>query len=91
MTNRVTKDQLEAIVARINRMTGNPDSPYVNRVAQIGCYHLDYTYGGVALFRMASESGGCHHVLPVGHVPAREMQGLLFAFICGIEAATPST
>jgi len=87
MTNRVTQAHLEAIVARINRMTGSPAEPYADHVAQVGCYHLSYAYGGVALHRMANESGGVHDVLRIGHVPKRELQGALFAFISGIDAA----
>ncbi len=83
----VTLAHLEAIVARINRMTGSPLEPYVGRVAQIGNYHLSQAYGGVALHRMANESGGVHDVLRIGHVSKRELQGALFAFISGIEAA----
>lgn len=85
---RVTISDLENIVARINRMTGSPTTPYAKEgekwVAQIGCYHLDQAYGGVTLHRMHNLSGGVEDVLRVGHVSKRELQSLLFAFIEGL-------
>lgn len=94
--NRVTEKDLQAIVDRINRMMGTPMAPYAKAdalngkggarmVAQIGNYHLDHAYGGVQLCQMVNDGGGVRDVLYSGHVPKRELQTAMFAFICGIE------
>lgn len=91
--NRVTEKDLQAIVDRINRMMGTPMAPYVPRsnpdigglVAQIGNFHLDHAYGGVALHQTLNDGGGVCDVLQSGHVPKRELQTAMFAFIRGIE------
>lgn len=90
MNKRVSVKDLEAIVDRINRMTGSPATSYTKNesgkyVANVGNYHLSEAYGGYALHRMHNESGGVEDVLRCGHVPKAELQRLLFAFICGIE------
>jgi hypothetical protein len=89
-TRRVSQSDLEAIVARINRMTGSPATSWTKDAAgrmasNIGNYHLDYAYGGVSLHRMANTAGGVHDVLRIGHVSKRELQGAMFAFICGLD------
>lgn len=93
---RVTEKDLQAVVDRINRMMHTPLTPYVKRdcangkggvhlVAQIGNYHLDHAYGGVQLVQMVNDGGGVRDVLYSGHVPKRELQTAMFAFIRGIE------
>lgn len=91
MTTRITIANLEAVVARINRVTGSPSTPWRregdrNR-ANIGNYHLSHAYGGVCLHRMANESGGVTTPLGSGHVPKRELYEQLHAFLRGIEVA----
>lgn len=89
MGTRVNQKQLEAVVARINRITKSPETSYTKIgdkfKANIGNYHLDYAYGGVALHRMVSDGGGITDVLRVGHVPKREILNLMFAYIQGLE------
>jgi hypothetical protein len=87
MTTRVTEAQLEAIVKRINVATGSPLEPYVNRVAQIGCYHLSGAYGGVSLHRMTCTSGGIKDVFNCGHITKRELADRMYAFLDGFDAA----
>ena len=88
MQNRVTEKHLQAIVDRLNRITGSPMKPYEGNKAQIGNYHLSHAYGGVCLHRMGNENGGVSSPLSTGHIPKRELQGLLYAFISGIEATS---
>lgn len=90
MATRITLANLEAVVARINRITGSPlhsggvvDGRYR---ANIGNYHLDQAYGGVALYRMVNEGGGCSDVLRIGRVSKRELEAAMHAFIAGLEA-----
>lgn len=89
MATRITIANLEAVVARINRVTGSPSTPWRreggrNR-ANIGNYHLSHAYGGVCLHRMCNESGGVTTPLGLGHVPKRELYELLHAFLRGLE------
>ena len=87
MTTRITEKHLQAIVDRLNRITGSPAAPYIEGKAQIGNYHLSHAYGGVCLHRMHNEGGGVSSPLSTGHITKRELQGLLYAFISGIESA----
>jgi hypothetical protein len=86
---RITESNLQAIVGRINRMTGSPAEPWGtlpngSNASNVGNYHLDHAYGGVALYRMANNAGGCSDVLNCGHVSKRELQSLMFAYIQGL-------
>ena len=91
MTTRITIANLEAVVARINRLTGSPATPWRregdrNR-ANIGNYHPSHAYGGVSLHRMANEGGGVTTPIGSGHVPKRELYEQLHAFLRGIDVA----
>lgn len=83
--NRITESQLQAVVDRLNRITGSPMAPYANGKAQIGNYHISHAYGGVCLHRMHNEGGGVSCPLIGGHVTKRELLGLMHAYIAGIE------
>ena len=88
---RVTEKDLQAIVDRINRMTNSPMAPYTRGDdgylhAQIGNYSLSFAYGGVSLIRMVNPGGGVSDVLMSGHVPKRELQTAMFAFMRGMES-----
>ena len=66
--NRITDANLNAIVARINRMTNSPAESWITlpdgrRASAVGSYHLDHAYGGVALHRMCNTAGGTEDVL----------------------------
>jgi hypothetical protein len=82
--NRVTEKQLQAVVDRLNRITGSPMEPYLDGKAQIGNYHLSHAYGGVCLHRMFNDGGGVSSPLSIGHVPKRELLNLMHAYICGL-------
>jgi hypothetical protein len=87
---RVTNLQLEAVVERINRVTGADQSSYTRGAdgklrANIGNYHLSFAYGGVSLHRMMSDGGGVEDVFRCGHIPKRELLNRMHAFIDGLE------
>lgn len=95
---RITKSDLQALVNRLNRETGNPDEPYTRTpatadnphgtlVANIGNYHISQAYGGYALHQMATDGGGVREPLYTGHVPARELYGKIHAFLMGYALA----
>ena len=87
--DRITKQNMQAVVDRINRTTGMPAQPWVTvdgkHIAQIGCYHLSGAYGGYALHRMHNEHGGVSDVFG-GHMPKRDLYDRMHAFLRGIEA-----
>lgn len=86
--NRITEKQLQAVVDRLNRITGSPMEPYLDGKAQPGNYHLSHAYGGVCLHRMGNENGGVSSPLSIGHVPKRELLNLMHAYIRGINEVT---
>ena len=83
--NRITQETLNAVTDRINRMTGSPMLPYVNGKPQIGCYCLDWAYGGVGLRRIVNDGGGETNVI-AGYMTKRELYDRMQAFISGLEA-----
>jgi len=90
---RIGKGNLQAVVDRINRMTGSPMEPWAKNGdgkyhANIGNYHLSGAYGGYALHRMHSDGGGIVDVLRTGHVSKRELYYQMHAFIAGLETAS---
>ena len=90
MADRITNGQLEALVARINQLTGSPATPWTRQAdgsfkANVGNYHISGAYGGVCLHRMCNEGGGVTTPLTYGHVPRRELYNQLRAFLAGLE------
>jgi hypothetical protein len=82
---RITRKHLEAQAYRINRITGSPDTLWNdNGTMNIGHYYISGAYGGWSLARIANHGGGESCPLHCGHVPARELSGLMSAFIYGI-------
>ncbi len=81
--------QLEAVVKRINKMTGSPETPWrrenEKNIANIGNYHLDFAYGMQRLSRMTSEGGSVTDVCGIGYGSKRETLNAMFAFISGLE------
>lgn len=89
---RITEKDLEAVVKRINVITGMPLTPYTRDehgkcTANIGNYHLSHAYGGVTLHRMHSQGGGVSTPLQCGYVPKRELYQLMHAFLRGMETS----
>lgn len=72
---RVTQSNLQSIVDRLNREAGvTAGAP--------GSYHLSGAYGGWALHQV-HPTGGVVDALNSGHIPARELQTAMFAYIYG--------
>lgn len=88
---RITERDLESVVARINKMTGSPATPYTRDengkfTANVGNFHLDAAYGGWALHRMETTGGGVEVILS-GYVPKRELYEKMQAFLSGLYMA----
>lgn len=92
MSTRITRSFLEAKARTINSMRGAPVEP--SRMvdgkwtANVGNYHISGAYGGYCLHRMATEGGGAVDVFNCGHIPARELVGLMSAYTAGLYDAT---
>jgi len=86
---RVTDSQLNAVVNRLNNLTGSPIEPYSRTpdgiVANIGNFHLDYAYGMVRLVRMHNANGGINVVTQYG--TKRKCLEEIHAFESGYVAA----
>lgn len=90
--DRITDKHLSALCERINKATGSPEAAWGKRAdgsnrANVGNYHVSHAYGGVCLHRMTNESGGVTTPLSYGHVPRRELYGLMRAYLQGLEDA----
>lgn len=88
---RISIKAIEARVAYLNQITGNPPAPYTKRpdgtyAANIGNYHVSQAYGGVMVQQMHNDAGGVNTPFMVGHVTRRECFDALNNFIRGFEA-----
>jgi hypothetical protein len=92
MSTRITRSFLEAKCDTLNTMTKSPleSSRMVDGkwTANVGNYHISGAYGGYCLHRMSNESGGVSDVFNCGHIPARELAGLMSAYTAGLYDAT---
>lgn len=88
MPTRITRALLDAKAHTLNLMTNSPAEPYRTVdgrvVANKGNYHISGAYGGYCLHRMCNESGGVRDVFSCGHIPARELAGLMSAYMSGL-------
>ena len=95
MTTRITRAFLEAKARTLNGMTKSPLEPYRTvdgkAVANVGNYHVSGAYDGYCLHRMATEGGGAADVLDCGHVSAKQLAGLMSAYMAGLYDATKIT
>lgn len=86
---RITDKQLSAIVTRLNHITASPTESYTKTdsglVANVGNYHLDYSYGGVRLVQMVNEFGGITGCGPRG--TKREIYDQIRSFMNGYLSA----
>ena len=89
---RITANYLRAQISALNRQTGKTDDIYrLDATGRIiggiaGTYCLSGAYGGWALHRMAAGGGtGVVDVFNRGHIPARELSGLISAYRTGLE------
>jgi len=87
--HRITKADLQQRIDTLNEMTGQPMEPWnpVRRedgglAANVGHYHLDWTYGGVGVDQMHNVGGGVVDIIPRG--TKRETYNRLGALIQGI-------
>lgn len=92
MADRITRHQLEQLTSYINRSVNgvNHESLWWRQddgtlAAFVGDFYIDGAYGGVALYRVVTVSGGVSDVFGAGHIPKRDLYNRLQAFIRGME------
>jgi hypothetical protein len=94
MSTRITRSFLEAKARTLNGMTNSPVEPYRTvdgkAVPNVGNYHISGAYDGYCLHRM-TEGGGASDVLDCGHVSAKQLAGLMSAYMAGLYDATKIT
>lgn len=87
MLERVTKQNLQAVVDRINTMTRSPMQPWQRQgnllVANVGNYHLDPFYDEFSLVRVRNEDGDVDQI--IGLLSKRDLYSHLIAFIAGLQ------
>lgn len=88
MATRITRKQLDTVADCINNTVGTPTEYMTDGVINTGHYTVSGCYGGYSLHQICNESGGCRDVFSVGHVSARELMGLMRAFLTGYVAST---
>lgn len=91
MANVITMKNLQAVVDRINTVTGSPPEQYTKNeggkiIANIGNYHLSGAYGGYALHRICTPGGGITDISKSGHISKRALYDLIHAYLAGYEA-----
>lgn len=77
---RITQKDLEAKVARLNRIAGIDNPGYDVK----GCYVLYCAYGGVDLHRYVGKHGGISSVFSLGCMSKRELYQLISAYENGL-------
>lgn len=82
--NRITKKHLDAQAARINRITGSPAAYWDDGKINVGHFYISGAYGGYNLARIVNDGGGESCPLHTGHISARELSGLMYAYIYGL-------
>lgn len=93
MTQRVTITTLRAVCNTLNRRAGFPDGTKLwqrigdKNVATIGMYYIDGAYGGWALHKIHNEGGGISDPFRNGHMSARELYNLMWAYMEGLADA----
>jgi hypothetical protein len=90
---RITLKFLQAQCEHLNRMEGvaltaySKDESTGKIAANIGHYSIDSDVTGYTLHRITNVGGGVSNPLSIGHMPARELSGLISAYIAGMNRA----
>ena len=82
--DRITKENLEALVALINRTAGNNVEHWNETGSNVGTYIIEWAYGGCRLAQVTSERNTTRDITRIG--TKRETYDRARAFLAGIEA-----
>lgn len=84
---RVTLSMLQNRVRFLNKKMNRPET-YFNsaedRKINAGHFRIDCAYGGYRLEETCNDAGGVINVFNIGHIPARELMNLIYAFETGV-------
>ena len=91
--NRITLDDLSALVRVLNAVTGNNQEPYGKDdggkfKAHVGTYLIEHAYGGCQLAQIVSSGGGARNPLNMGFVSKRECHRMVGSFLSGVIAGS---
>ena len=86
---RITEKNLEARIAYLNKITGQPEAPFSrvdgNLIPHAGNYHLESVHGGYKLAQMCRNGSGSKDINYGGCITKRELYTWINAFINGVE------
>jgi hypothetical protein len=87
--DRINKQQLKDLVSHLNYITDAPIEAYTKGAdgryrSNIGCYVLDWAYGGVALDQIMTDGGGVRNI--IGRGTKRETYFAIRTYIDGYRA-----
>lgn len=90
--NRITKAQLDSLVARINHALDVPCEAYASErdangglIANAGTIYLASAYGGYRLEQMC-KGGGSRDLLSTGYESKRHVYATASAYLAGLES-----
>lgn len=87
MRHQVSKNDLQEMVRKINKVTESPLEPYIitngKYLPQPGCYHLSWAYGGVCLERVCQDGNGIESIIS-GYGSKRELYDKMAGFLTGL-------
>lgn len=91
---RITVADLDKAVDAVNLAAGTPLEAWSEVDGKLTPnafnYHLSGAYGGYSLHQHGASGSGSRDVFQVGHVPKRELSGMLRAYRAGLEAGDAS-
>ena len=97
---RVTLTMLKTRVAFLNKKMNRPADYFAGDFVQdakqgkiktsVGNFCIDCAYGGYSLHEVTNEAGGVTDVFNIGHIPARDLMNLIYAFEAGMRYAEES-
>ena len=91
MSNRITVKFLRSQADNLNFLTQSPAKTYVKQdgklVGQIGNFYISEQNNGYSLVRVTNEGGACTDIFRKGHIPARELSGMIDALMVGYQLA----
>jgi len=94
--DRITNENLNCLVKRINEVTGSPMDQFTETVSPDGSkryksnpghYHISGAYGGVELNRICTDGGGATTVSHDGFGSKRQLYQFMTAFLDGYSEA----
>lgn len=89
---RMTRQKIDALIARLNEVTGSPAEPWTKGPdgrfrANIGNFHLEGAYGGHKLSRMVGPGGASNDPLNTGFVSLRNLYDAIDNYMRAIDDA----